>query len=87
MNAPTPDEIRKAAEVLRQFDRPPHIYTCAQANLMEDAAQILDDIANRVERERIKNRMVDKLVDDPGLQLTIRQAHLLIERYPALLES
>lgn len=83
MSDVTVEEIIKAAEIVNRLIRS----QCTSAS--EQECLVAADIALRrmASREETKDEWIDRLVDEPGLNLSIRQARILIERYPALLDS
>ncbi|OCB56144.1 hypothetical protein A5722_14710 [Mycobacterium vulneris] len=58
----TPERIRDAAEVVRAFSVPPHVWTGGEHDGMARAAILLDNIAVRREREQAEEAKRDKRI-------------------------
>lgn len=103
MSEVTAEQARAAAEVLRVFQFSPNVWTQGESETMGRSARILDDIANRMEREQAEKAKRDKLVEELAEELCMvigwaswadssregyrRAARHLLDRYPSLLDE
>jgi hypothetical protein len=64
MSETTPEQAKAAAEVLRAFQMPPHVWTQSESEAMGRSARILDGIAGRLEREQAAKAKRDKRIEE-----------------------